>query len=504
MVNAKNLLLLALLLSACSKEEITPVVNTSKPTQPEVKYVLKVEASAGGKVDISEGTYPKGTEVTIRATPNNFFDFSGWSNGKSENPLKIVMDKDISLKAEFVKQDLNLAFSYTEFSEPVLPPSPEGLAYIKINDVPHLIIPFADLKTTKVDYLRIFQFDEKAKKIVDKTKSIFKTISEVGYPKSPLIVKDFNKDGFLDLFLVDHGQENSMINGRWEGGYLLMYYGSANGFIKQNFPGITDKKLFYHHADVGDYDNDGDLDIISQRWSSASERVPADNTVAILKNNQGKFEIITLEKPLDSVGSVLFTNLDDDPFLEVMCATYRNDQGSLWAWDPMANTTNVINNKMGPYEIHDLVEISNAKGKRILIFPEDYQGKKTPILTTSDNGKTISSSTDMFDFQGRDVIVNDFNGDGLADIFTYYGNDGEWTSSSYGPLTKSIYLNTGNNTFANPQEVKDIFGKDFTSFIGKLFYPLESTPEGYKFLRFEEFWPSPFPKAAEIVILKMK
>ena len=109
-------------------------------------------------------------------------------------------------------------------------------------------------------------------------------------------MEDFNKDGYTDIFLVDHGQENRLINGRWEGGYLIMYYGSANGFVKQNFPGITDKKLFYHHADVGDYDNDGDLDIISQRWSSATERVASDNTVSILKNNQGKFEIINLKK----------------------------------------------------------------------------------------------------------------------------------------------------------------------------------------------------------------
>jgi hypothetical protein len=77
MVNARNLLFLILLLSSCSKEEISPVVTTPPPAQAEVKFVLKVEASAGGKVDISEGTYVKGTEVTIRATPNNFFNFSG-------------------------------------------------------------------------------------------------------------------------------------------------------------------------------------------------------------------------------------------------------------------------------------------------------------------------------------------------------------------------------------------------------------------------------------------
>ena len=503
MLRATSLFIFFLTISSCSKNEIAPASTPSNTNQSAVKFTLKVEAGTGGKVDISEGTFDKGTEVAIRAIPNNYFNFSGWNNGKSDNPLKLLMDKDISLKAEFVKQDLNFVFNYSEFTEPQLPLSTEGVGYLKINNLAYLIMPFADLKNTKSDFLRIFQFDEKNNKLTDKTKTTFNSISEVGFPKSPLFMEDFNKDGYTDIFLVDHGQENKMINGRWEGGYLIMYYGSANGFIKQNFPGITDKKLFYHHADVGDYDNDGDLDIISQRWSSATERVASDNTVSLLKNNQGKFEIITLDKPLDSVGSVLFTNLDDDPYLEVLCATYRNDQGSLWSWDPIDNATKLINNKMGPFEIHDIIEISNAKGKRILLFPEDYQGIKTPILSTTDNGKSISNASDMFDFQGRDIIVKDFNGDGLADIFTYYGNDGEWTSSSYGPLTKSIYLNTGNNTFTNPKEVKDIFSKDFTNYVGKLFYPLEPTPEGFKFLRFEEFWPSPFPKLAEIVILKL-
>lgn len=490
------------IISSCSKEEIAPQNNNNNPVA--IKYSLKVEAGPGGKVDISEGLYDKGSEVSVRATPNNYFDFSVWSNGKSENPIKIVMDKDISLKAEFKKQDLNFSFDYSEFNEPQMPLSPEGLGFIKINNIQYLILPFADLQGTKTDYLRIFQFDLKTNKLVDKTKSFFNVLPEIGYPKSPLFLKDFNKDGFTDLFLVDHGQENKQINGRWEGSYLKFYYGSANGFIKQDFKGITDRKLFYHHADVADFDNDGDLDIVSQAWSSSSESVPNDNTISIFKNNAGKFEVLTLNKPLDSVGSVLFTNIDDDAALEVVCATYRNDQGSLWAWDPLENTTQIINNKMGPYQIHDMVEISNNKGKRILIFPEDYRGKNTPILSTSDNGKTIGNAAEINDFQGRDVIIDDFNGDGLEDVFMYYGNNGEWDANSYGPLTKSFYLNNGNNTFSNPSSVKDIFNVDYSNYQGKLYFPLESTPDGYKFLRFEEFYPSLFPKKAEIIILKLK
>ena len=118
---------------------------------------MKVEAGTGGKVDISEGTFDKGTEVVIRAIPNNYFNFSGWNNGKSDNPLKLLMDKDISLKAEFGKQDLNFVFNYSEFTEPQLPLSTEGLGYLKINNLAYLIMPFADLKNTKSDFLRIFQ-----------------------------------------------------------------------------------------------------------------------------------------------------------------------------------------------------------------------------------------------------------------------------------------------------------------------------------------------------------
>jgi hypothetical protein len=116
MVNTKNLLILSILLFSCSKEEISPLRNTASTSQPVAKYVLKVESSAGGKVDISEGSFAKGTEVSIRATPDNYYNFTGWSNGKSDNPLKFIMEKDISLKAEFAKQDLNLTFSYTEFT----------------------------------------------------------------------------------------------------------------------------------------------------------------------------------------------------------------------------------------------------------------------------------------------------------------------------------------------------------------------------------------------------
>uniref|UniRef100_UPI0040475201 VCBS repeat-containing protein n=1 Tax=Algoriphagus sp. TaxID=1872435 RepID=UPI0040475201 len=491
------LILLFLAIAGCS-EDSDPV---TPPPTPIVKYTLTVTAGEGGSVNSSGGQYDKGTTVSVSASPNKYFKFVKWSNGSAENPIIININENINLEAEFVLQNFEYEFDYSQFSPPSLDFSPEGLGYIETNDKHYLFIPFANLSGNETDYLRIFEFDDNSNKLIDITNTIFNVLPEVGFSKSPLIIEDFNDDGFLDFFLVDHGQENELINGRWEGALLKFYFGSANGFIRQNFPGITDKKLFYHHADAADYDLDGDIDIISQRWESQTEQVPSGNTVSIFRNNEGSFEIITLEGPLDSVGSVLFSNIDDDDYLEVLCATYRSDEGTLWAWDPLDGSTSIINDQMGPHQIHDMVEIKNSIGSRILLFPEDYKGNNTPILSSVDKGGSIVQSTDFPDFQGRDIIIDDFNNDGLEDIFMFFGNDGEWLGdSSYGVLSNSFFLNNGDNTFSNPNKVIDYFGKDYSDYVSNLFFPLKNGEDGYLFMRFENVYP--FPNKSEMLIFK--
>ena len=490
-------ILVFLIIGGCSKDT-DPIIST--PIQI-VKYTLIITAAEGGTVNSSGGQYEKGTSVSVTATPGKYFKFVKWSNGSTENPITISIEENLNLEAEFVLQNFEYVFDYSQFSQPVVDFSPEGLGYIEMNDKEYLIIPFANLSGDKTDFLRIFEFDNESNKLIDRTNTIFDVLPEVGFSKSPMIIEDFNGDGFLDFFLVDHGQENELINGRWEGALLKFYFGSANGFIRQNFPGITDKKLFYHHADAADYDLDGDIDIISQRWESQTEQVPSGNTVSILKNNQGSFEIITLENPIDSVGSVLFSNIDDDNYLEVLCATYRSDEGTLWAWDPLEGTTYKVNDQMGPYQIHDMVEINNSSGSVIFLFPEDYKGNNTPILSSADKGESIIESSDFTDFQGRDIIIDDFNNDGLKDIFMFFGNDGEWEGdSSYGKLSNSFYLNNGDNTFSNPSRVIDYFGKDFSDYVSNLFFPLKNGEDGYLFMRFENVYP--FPSRSEMLILK--
>ncbi len=47
------------------------------------------------------GTYEHGSDVTLTATANDGYQFTGWSNGSTDNPLKFTAKEDVSLTANF-------------------------------------------------------------------------------------------------------------------------------------------------------------------------------------------------------------------------------------------------------------------------------------------------------------------------------------------------------------------------------------------------------------------
>jgi len=75
--------------------------GTDEPTQ----YTLSVDTSpsGGGTVDPSTGTYDEGTEVTVEATANSGYTFSGWTGDQqsTENPLTFTINEDTDLTANF-------------------------------------------------------------------------------------------------------------------------------------------------------------------------------------------------------------------------------------------------------------------------------------------------------------------------------------------------------------------------------------------------------------------
>lgn len=96
-----------ILIYSCSTEEeesVAPVVQTPKP-EPEpdpVQYSLTVSAADGGTVSTEGGTYEEGTEVTITATANEGYRFTGWEgNSSTSESLTITLNSNQTYQALF-------------------------------------------------------------------------------------------------------------------------------------------------------------------------------------------------------------------------------------------------------------------------------------------------------------------------------------------------------------------------------------------------------------------
>ena len=72
-------------------------------------YIITVSAEDGGSVSSNGGEYQQGTEVTLTATPDEGYEFSGWSDGSTEATRVITASENLSLTASFTE----LIISYT-------------------------------------------------------------------------------------------------------------------------------------------------------------------------------------------------------------------------------------------------------------------------------------------------------------------------------------------------------------------------------------------------------
>ena len=82
-----------LVILACSKEAEETVEE----------FILTVNSSEGGSVNNQGGTFSDGTRVTITATPNEGFEFTGWSDSSygDSNPLTFTITDDTNITATF-------------------------------------------------------------------------------------------------------------------------------------------------------------------------------------------------------------------------------------------------------------------------------------------------------------------------------------------------------------------------------------------------------------------
>ena len=72
-------------------------------------YTISVSTEEGGSVSSNGGEYQQGTQVTLTATPDEGYEFSGWSDGSTEATRVITASEDLTLTASFTE----LIISYT-------------------------------------------------------------------------------------------------------------------------------------------------------------------------------------------------------------------------------------------------------------------------------------------------------------------------------------------------------------------------------------------------------
>jgi hypothetical protein len=102
-----------------SNSNLTITLNSNQTVQPIfqiIQYTLSVSTTEGGTVSSEGGTYDFGTEVTITATPNEGYRFTGWEgNDSTSESLTVTLNSDVEITPIFI-----IAVSIFQFNDIII------------------------------------------------------------------------------------------------------------------------------------------------------------------------------------------------------------------------------------------------------------------------------------------------------------------------------------------------------------------------------------------------
>jgi hypothetical protein len=283
---------------------------------------------------------------------------------------------------------------------------------------------------------------------------------------------DYDNDGWLDLLITGYTASFTPIT--------ELYWNIAGGFIQS---GMTIPDVMDSSVDWGDYDNDGDLDIMISGDEGAS------NISTVLRNNRGSFTDINagLNYGL-TFGSGKWGDYDNDGDLDmlitgnsdldgVISRIYRNDSGnftdieaglpgvqySTVDWTDYDNDgdmdifisgqtsdsilTAIFNNDNGYFndinagftKLHssnsDWGDYDNDGDQDLLLT--GYTGSESKLLLyTNDGGVFVESEPTTLDVDGVRAIWGDYDNDGDLDMLVV-------GDTSQGEITKVFKNDSG-------------------------------------------------------------
>ena len=83
----------------------------SSPQKLILEYTINAQSAFAGYGTVDGGgLWKSGSSITLTANPIEGYKFVGWSNGVTGNPYTFVVDKDLTLTADFAPQEYTMTF----------------------------------------------------------------------------------------------------------------------------------------------------------------------------------------------------------------------------------------------------------------------------------------------------------------------------------------------------------------------------------------------------------
>ncbi|MFC1462658.1 FG-GAP-like repeat-containing protein [Verrucomicrobiota bacterium] len=288
-------------------------------------YWLDVTAGAHGSVDVGDGWYSKGSNVTLTAAPDPVYYFVGWSGdvpapNTNDNPLTLTMDQSRTVTASFVLPRYQVVVS-NQYAATFLGTGPQQFGK-------HAVDTFFDQPSS------VYAADMDGDGDMDVLGAAWRadditwwentdgsgtnwaehTVDGAFDSASSVYAADMDGDGDMDVLGAASAADDIAW---WEN-----LDGKGTNWLEHTVDGSFDQPSSVYAADM---DGDGDMDVLGA--ASAAD------DVAWWENLDGKgtnWIKRTVDGGFDGAFSVWAGDMDGDGDLDVLGAAYMGDDITWW------------------------------------------------------------------------------------------------------------------------------------------------------------------------------